>query len=62
MRIEHDIFRELTVIKPKIPHQTYKTIIGQIRAGDIGGATVGVERLKRRIAREEAKDNADSRR
>lgn len=61
MRMEHEIFRELTVIKPKIPQQTYKTIIGQIRAGDIGGATVGVERLKRRIAREEAAHENSSR-
>ena len=61
MRMDHEIFRELTVIKPKIPHQTYKTIIGQIKAGDIGGATVGVERLKRRIAREEAAHENSSR-
>ena len=48
------VYRELEMIKWQIPRQTYKTIIGQIKAGDIGGATVGIERLKRRIAREEA--------
>jgi len=53
--MEREVIRELNTIKRQIPHQTYKTIIGQIRAGDIGGATVGIERLKRRIARKEAK-------
>ena len=48
------IYRELKAIEYKIPRQTYKTIIGQIKAGDVGGATIGIERLKRRIAREEA--------
>ena len=52
--MEREVIRELNTIKWKIPRQTYKTIIGQIKAGDIGGATVGIERLKRRIAREEA--------
>lgn len=55
------VYRDLETLKWKIPHQTYKTIIGQIKAGDIGGATVGIERLKRRIAREEAA-NANSNR
>lgn len=49
------VYRDLETLKWKIPHQTYRTIIGQIKAGDVGGATVGVERLKRRIAREEAR-------
>lgn len=53
--MEREVIRELNTIKHQIPHQTYKTIIGQIKAGDVGGATVGIERLKRRIAREEAK-------
>lgn len=47
------IIKELNVIKPDIPNQTYKTIMGQIRAGDCGGATVGINRLKRRMEREE---------
>lgn len=56
------IYRELALIKYKIPRQTYKTIIGQIKAGDVGGATVGIERLKRRIVREEAAHEDSSRR
>ena len=50
------VYKDLEALKWKIPHQTYRTIVGQIKAGDIGGATVGIERLKRRIAREEARD------
>ncbi len=49
------VYKDLETLKWKIPHQTYRTIVGQIKAGDIGGATVGIERLKRRIAREEAR-------
>ncbi len=53
----NEMMRELNTIKHKIPWQTYRTIIGQMRAGDLGGATVGIERLKRRIAREAAYEN-----
>ncbi len=52
-----DMIRELNTIRHRIPWQTYKTIRGQMRAGDLGGATVGIERLKRRIAREDAYEN-----
>ena len=51
---EEKAMLELNGIKHRIPLQTYRTIIGQMHAGDLGGATVGIERLKRRIAREEA--------
>ena len=44
----NQVIKELNTIKGRIPQQTYKTIIGQIRAGDLGGAEVGVARLKRR--------------
>lgn len=39
----NEVIRELNTIKSRIPQQTYRTIIGQLRAGDLGGATVGVE-------------------
>lgn len=45
--------RELKGIKNRIPQQTYRTILGQMRAGDMAGATVGIERLKRKLARED---------
>ena len=50
------LFRDLMAIKSKIPYPTYRTIIGQIKAGDIEGAAVGVYRLKKRIARMEAQN------
>lgn len=52
-----EIMLELNKIKHKIPPQTYSTIIGQMRAGDTFGAKVGIERLKKRIEREEKRQN-----
>ena len=57
----NEVIRELNTIKSRIPQQTYRTIIGQLRAGDLGGATVGIERLKRRIAKEDAANENRSR-
>ncbi len=31
-----ELIRELDLIKPYIPRQTYLTIMGQMKAGDIG--------------------------
>lgn len=50
----NDVIKELNTIKSHIPQQTYRTILGQMRAGDIGGATVGIQRLKHKLEREEA--------
>ncbi len=52
--MEEKLIKEVKMIKHKIPWQTYKTLIGQIRAGDLNGAEVGIGRLKRKIARKEA--------
>lgn len=41
-----DIRTELEDIKKYIPVNTYKTIIGQIRAGHKDAAKVGIERIK----------------
>lgn len=41
-----NIYAELLTLKNKIPRNTYKTILGQIKAGDIKGASIGIERLK----------------
>lgn len=30
------MYKELNAIKVRIPQQTYRTIIGQMRAGDLG--------------------------
>lgn len=54
------LMKELDVIKPYIPRQTYLTIIGQMRAGDMGGATVGISRLKRKVFKEGRYENRNS--
>ena len=54
--MEQYLIGELQYLKHRIPAQTYRTIIGQIKAGDVKGATVGISRLKTRIAREEARN------
>ena len=55
-----EIMRELDLIKPYIPRQTYLTIMGQVRAGDLGGATVGIARLRRKIMKEDGHENSNS--
>lgn len=57
----NEVIRELNTIKSRIPQQTYRTIIGQLRAGDLGGATVGVARLKKRLAKEDTANENRSR-
>lgn len=39
----------LNKIKGKIKWNTYKTIVGQIRSGNVEGAMVGIERLENKI-------------
>ena len=56
-----EVIKELNTIKSRIPQQTYRTIVGQVRVGDLGGATVGINRLKAKLAREDA-SNENSRR
>ena len=41
-----NIYYELRELKNKIPKNTYKTILGQLKAGDYKGAVKGIERLK----------------
>lgn len=45
-----DVIKELNTIKGEIPQNTYRTIMGQIKAGDVKGARVGMERIKKRLA------------
>ena len=54
-----ELMRELDLIKPYIPRQTYLTIMGQMRAGDMGGATVGIARLRRKIFKEDGHENSN---
>ena len=46
----NELIKELNTIKPYIPQNTYRTIQGQIKSGNVNGARVGVERLKKRLA------------
>ena len=57
----NEAIRELNAMKARIPQQTYRTIIGQMRAGDLGGATVGINRLKKKLAKEDAANENCSR-
>ena len=55
MRYDPKIYQELQKIRDRIPRNTYKTILGQLRAGDMIGAAMGVKRLQRQLARAEEK-------
>lgn len=50
--MKQKVIEELNKIKKDISQQTYRTIMGQINAGDIDGAGVGVQRLQMKIAKE----------
>ena len=51
MKYDPKIYQELQRIRDRIPRNTYKTILGQLRAGDMIGAAMGVKRLQRQIAK-----------
>ena len=34
----NELMKELNAIKPRIPNQTYRTIVGPMRAGDMGAS------------------------
>ena len=44
-----ELIRELDDIRKDIPHNTYKTILGQMKAGQVEAARVGIRRLKNRL-------------
>lgn len=44
-----ELKRELNGIRKHIPYNTYKTILGQMKAGQVGAARVGIERIKKRL-------------
>lgn len=47
--MNNNIYTEFNFLKGKIPRNTYKTILGQLKAGDIKGASVGIKRLKEKL-------------
>lgn len=48
-REKMNIYYELNAIRRKIPYNTYKTILGQLNAGDVKGAETGIKRLKEKL-------------
>lgn len=44
-----NIYFELHSLKRKIPRNTYKTILGQLNAGDVIGAKTGIKRIKEKL-------------
>lgn len=44
-----NIYFELNSLKGKIPRNTYKTILGQLNAGDVKGAATGIKRIKEKL-------------
>ena len=49
----NELIKDLNTIKPYISQNTYRTVQGQIKAGDVNGASVGVERMKKKISAKE---------
>lgn len=45
-----DTFERLESIKRYITQQQYKTILGQIKAGDLDGANRGIDKVMRRLS------------
>lgn len=44
-----ELKKELDGIRKHIPYNTYKTILGQMKAGQMEAARVGIERIKKRL-------------
>lgn len=53
---KEELRMEVDTLKNRIPIQTYRALLGQIRAGDLHGAEIGLMRLRRKLARKEAAD------
>lgn len=51
MRTQEALDR-LKLLKGKIKPNTYRTIVGQIKAGSVEQAIVGIERIERRYKNE----------
>lgn len=50
-----NIYYELLSIKKEIPRNTYKTILGQIKTGNLKGAETGIARIKAKMKGRESK-------
>lgn len=53
---KEELVREVEALKDKIHIQTYRSLLGQIRVGDLDGAKTGLTRLKWKLRRREAEN------
>lgn len=44
-----ELKKELDAIRKYIPSNTYRTIWGQMKAGQVEAARVGIERIRKRV-------------
>lgn len=44
-----NLYYEILSLKGNISGNTYKTILGQIKAGDVKGAETGIKRIKKKL-------------
>lgn len=44
-----ELKKELDGIKKHIPYNTYKTILGQMKSGEVEAARVGIARIKNKL-------------
>ena len=51
---KEELVREVEALKDKIHIQTCRSLLGQIRVGDLAGAETGITRLKWKLRRKEA--------
>jgi len=53
IRFANELREDLDKIKDKMPINSYRSILGQIRKGDLNAACVGITNMERKIARDE---------
>lgn len=44
-----ELMKELNSIKKYIPYNTFRTIRGQIKSGNVDAARTGINRIKKRV-------------
>ena len=44
-----ELMKELNSIKKYIPYNTYRTIKGQMKSGNVEAARTGINRIKKRV-------------
>lgn len=53
---KEELVKEVETLKDRIHIQTYRSLLGQIRVGDLKGAETGLARLKWKLRRKEAEN------